>query len=108
MQLLKEYGTTTGGWKIGEPVTMTTRAKNAWTIKRGGQHSLIELRNGDWHYMKSYDTSVLPPKLGRGGYLLSIRGKGVELSKTLQGALEALGLNHTDSQEAVRIIGTSK
>jgi hypothetical protein len=104
MKPLRQYGTTKNGWKISEPVTMTTRAKAAWVIARDKQSSLVENRNGDWYYMESYDTSVLPPKGGRDGYLLSIRGKNVKKARGLQDALELLGVEHDDAREILGMI----
>ena len=89
---------------ISESITMTNRAKYALKIERCGQISLIENRKGDWYYMFSYDTLMLPPTEKRGSYLLSITGKGVKKALGLQDALDSLGLERDDAKEAIRII----
>ena len=85
MKLPRYYGETSNGWVISEPFTMTNRAKYAFKIERGSQISLIENRKGDFYYMFSYDTSMLPPTVGRDSYLVSIKGKGVKKALGLQG-----------------------
>ena len=104
MKLPRCYGETNNGWVISEPFTMTSRAKYAFKIERGSQISLIENRKGDFYYMLSYDTSMLPPTVGRDSYLVSIKGKGVKKALGLQDALQSLGLERDDAQEAIRII----
>ena len=104
----KTYGTTSDGWTVQEPPTMTTRARSAFAIFKEDQSSLIESRTGYWYYMRTYDTAVLPPTGARNNYLLSIRGKNVMKSKTLEGALLGLGLDAENAKEAWRIIVSAK
>ena len=104
MKLPRCYGKTSNGWVISEPFTMTNRAKYAFKIERGSQISLIENRKSGFYYMFSYDTSMLPPTVGRDSYLVSIKGKGVKKALGLQDALESLGLERDDAKEAITII----
>ena len=104
MKSLRYFGRTSNGWVISEPVTMTNRAKYALKIERGSQISLIENRKGDWYYMFSYDTLMLPPMEKRDSYLVSITGRDVKKALGLQDALESLGLERDDAKEAIKII----
>jgi len=82
------YGTTTGGWIIRQPPSMTNRAKYSFLIERGAQRSIVERGADQWRYMQKFDTSILPPSQTRNDYLLSISGVDVKKSDALQDALD--------------------
>ena len=98
------FGTTSGGWVIRQPPSMTNRAKYSFLIEKGVQRSIIERGTDHWRYMLKFDTSILPANQTRSAYLLSIRGVEVKKSDTLQDALESLGLKKEDAIEAMKII----
>ncbi len=102
----KVLGTTSDGWKIKNPPTMTTLAEDGYLIERllGGQQSIIERRKSGWVYMRKFDTKLLPERNRPNHCFLTICGRKVEKTESLQTALEGLGMNSKNASEAIRIM----
>lgn len=99
-------GMTSGGWKIRNPPTMTTFALDGYLIERllGGQQSIIERRKNNWVYMRDFDIKLLPERSRPNNCFLTICGRKVEKTESLQIALEGLGMDSKNASEAIKII----
>jgi len=96
-------GTTSGGWRIYTPQTMTSKAKTAFIVKKGINDHFIEIRNGNVAYMRKYAYGYPHYSSQCDHSVLTVKSPKVEKTTSLQTALESLGLQQQDAKEAMHL-----